>query len=212
MNERTVMKELEKAAMALLEEHGYTRQELLSRFGGVMMIARSYFELRCPERPITRIETSVREGVRGIVCFDFALFSQDEQTGTATQYWALVSEKDRKALRFSPVLPYAKHENGKKLGKLRAPENSVPIGSAEVTPENADKNGHLNNAEYISIALEAWRRNSFAPGVRELYINYENEAPLGSSFEMFAKTEENSAFIKGIFPNGKPCFSLKINF
>ena len=212
MNEREIMKGLEKAAMDLLAAKGYTRQALLEQYGGVMMIARSYFELTDSEKAITRIDVCAREGVFGVVCFDFELFSGEERAGSAVQYWALVSEKDRKALRFKPELPYKKREGGIKLTKLRLSEDMLSIGSATVTEELADKNGHLNNAEYLPLALNAWRRRSFAPPVRELWINYEKEAPLGTAFEMYAKTEENSAFIKGVFPDGTTCFSLKINF
>ena len=145
-------------------------------------------------------------------CMD-ALDEEGKETGerlaAANSVWALMDMKDMVPARISEE--HASHYVlGEKLGmeyrdrKIRLPkEGGVQGAEVTVHPHHLDSNGHVNNGQYVAIAMEALAESNseiashFGSGqgisIRRLRAEYKKQAHLADTLLPFfhEKTEES---------------------
>lgn len=93
--------------------------------------------------------------------------------------------------------------------KIPMPEDSVPMEHFRVQPHHLDTNHHVNNSQYITMAME------YLPGrpeIREIRVYYRKQAFLGDEicprvsmekdkiFVLLANTEDEPYAIVELFP------------
>ena len=82
--------------------------------------------------------------------------------------------------------------------RIRIPEGLTGKCTRTVTAEEADVNGHLNNAEYLRWGEDlADGELAAARRLRRFEIEYKKELPLGAAAELTYMTEGGSLFVRG---------------
>lgn len=127
-------------------------------------------------------------------------FMQDEKGSFAVRadsIWILCDTEKGTLLKPPKIHsePYMASNEGKELPdlhmgemkrKIRLPKELVPLGSLEVQRHHLDTNHHMNNAQYVDVALDA-------AGIRypaELQAEYRHQAVLGDLLELQAGRDE----------------------
>lgn len=91
-------------------------------------------------------------------------------------------------------------------GRIRLPGDLEKVGERPVLYSDIDYNGHLNNTVYADFLVD------FLPGgisgreITEFSINYEHEAVLGDTIELFARKDGDTVFFRGAHGRGS-CFT-----
>ena len=89
-------------------------------------------------------------------------------------------------------------------------------GTHKVVWSDIDTNGHVNNVKYVVWALDILDYELVSKNpIKELLVNFDSEVLPGQNVELFKVVEHTDdstvCFIQGK-ADGKPSFSVKINF
>ena len=102
--------------------------------------------------------------------------------------WSLIDQKTREMI--DPKEAGILVEGGEKGDEI-APILSLPIPplsksfEAKATYSLVDINGHLNNASYISLCLDACEENDIREkDMKEIFLSFKKEIPFGTSFRV----------------------------
>lgn len=195
-----VMDSLEKAATVHAIDLKIDFPRMRQEFGALWMIVRSRIVLQRIPKTL-RIKTWLRQPRYAISNRDFALFDGDEEIGYAVQSWVLVDAASRTLLNMKQIpplweLPTVSPERTEVLKRLTMP----PLPEAEtwqITSEELDRNGHLNNARYVR------RAEKYAPyGATSVDIIYDHECFEGELLHLQAE----NGFVQGIKQDGTVSF------
>lgn len=129
--------------------------------------------------------------------------------------WALINVEDRKPVRVNDVkLGYGMDDPIDPGVPIRftLPEGEMlqKVGTRQVYYSDADFNGHMNNVRYPDIFLDFCNeiKNSF---VEEMSIVFENEAKLGTEFDIYRTVCDNGVlYFKTVLPDGKTGATARI--
>ena len=115
--------------------------------------------------------------------------------------WVLMDLESRTLSRDRDWVPPAGLSRPGELSvprRLRFPESPAQTRLRTVTADEADVNGHLNNAEYLRWGEDlADAAFASARRLRRFEIEYKKELPLGAAAEMAYLTEGGSLFVRG---------------
>lgn len=192
---------------------GLTRDDMLSRYGAVWMIARAWLHFDAiPDltQPLT-VRTWHRGLTRGVVYRDFDLFQNGKRIGEAVQSWVLVDSVRRCLFRMDRVAELVdtpKPEVTKQLrpGKPIAPHPLTSVSPICAGPDALDENGHINNAAYVRLVL-----NSMPVPIghiQTLELCYHRECFAGQILPRMLWQDEHSAYVRLLTPEGEPAFDF----
>ena len=84
--------------------------------------------------------------------------------------------------------------------KLRIPENLVHTVDIAVSPEMIDTNHHVNNAQYIRVAMTAFTNKSDEQGadngnINQMLAEYKKSAKLGDVMHLYTGVEDGKFYV-----------------
>lgn len=83
--------------------------------------------------------------------------------------------------------------------KIKTPTNMSPSGKFPIRKYQIDTNNHVNNAQYVTMAIEAL---DYKPEIRELRVEYKQSAVYGDTMYAFCEKEEGKTYIELKSKNG----------
>lgn len=127
--------------------------------------------------------------------------------------WIVVNPQSRKIIRpsqFPWLMPQYEYGGLKSLlvDKILHSEETK-IGEHKVEFSDLDQNGHVYNATYADIALNAVSPQQYEKNVENFRINFVNEAVLGDLITIYSSEKDNKYMITGRI-NDKICFEIEI--
>lgn len=163
---------------------------------------------------VIRACTWEREIQRAEYLRDFELRSKaDELLVSATTSWILVNPSTRQILRPSEfdgeLLPMPeKKADVPPCTRLRLREGEE-VDVRKVYYSFLDGNGHVYNAVYADLALDALPASLAARPLKEMQLNFCREAVLDDEIRLHRQLEDNRALIKGTVDQ-KDCFLCQL--
>jgi acyl-ACP thioesterase len=144
----------------------------------------------------------------------FSISSADEsELVCGTSDWVLVNPKTRRIIRpqnFAHELPQSPERAGDELPTAKiAYENLHELGKVTVYRSMLDANFHVYNAVYADFVFDFLP--DVARDIEHFRMNFNAEASLGDSIEIFGKQSENHAVIVGKI-EAKVCFEAEVFF
>ena len=206
---------MEETAAIHTVEMGIPRPLMLERYGAVWMIVRAWMQLeRQPDlsAPLT-VRTWHRGVTGGVVFRDFDLIQNGLCIGQAVETWVLVDEQKRTLFRMTKVpelvnSPVPETVKDLRPRKLTPPRPLTPAEPLCAPQEAVDVNGHINNAAYVPLLLDALPRPIRA--VRTLEINYHHECFAGQQLPRQLWQEGSEAYVRLLTPEGLNALDLQV--
>ena len=135
---------------------------------------------------------------------------EGEELASANSVWTLLDTK-----RGRPAKPTAEIINGYQLApkypmdyadrKITIPGEGVTLPPVEVKPHHLDTNKHVNNGQYINIALDLLTDNNPTENeIRQLRAEYRKSAVLGNIMYPKLISFEGTEIISFKDPDGNP--------
>lgn len=152
---------------------------------------------------------------------DFDLQSPDGRSlVTCTSSWVVIHEETRRLVRpeelAAQLLTLEKVDDAiaEPAPKIALPKDAVPEAAGEhsVTYADIDIIGHTNNARYMAWAMDAIPYEEACRPVRDAFINFNKETRPGDTVQLLRYQEGNAWFVEGRGPDGKSCFTVKLEF
>lgn len=192
---------LQKAA----EEHSINLhidyKRMLEEFQCLWMIVRAKVHLnRFPTKDI-RIDTWLRKPSAVASIRDYSIYEDDEEIGYGIYAWTVVHAESRKLVNMKsvpPILeaPTVAPERTAVLKRIPLPEDMEQAGLWEVSPQEIDANGHVNNVCYVR------HGEALCPGALDAEVIFDRECFPGEKITLFQK----DGYIRGIKETGEECF------
>ncbi len=199
-----VMEALQLAAKehSLLLQIDYER--MLRDYQCLWMIARVRIRLsRFPTGPLT-VKTWLRKPSAAVSIRDYALFDGEEEIGSAVYSWTLVHATERKIVSMKTIppvwnAPTLLPERQDSLRHLALPEQLPEAAVWQISKEELDDNGHVNNVHYIRHA-EALCRDC-----HNLEVIYNRECFAGE--RLFLQCADG--YVRGVREDGAESFRAR---
>ena len=206
---------MEETAALHTIEMGIPRPFMLERYSAVWMIVRAWVQMNREvdlSAPLT-VRTWHRGVTAGVVFRDFDLIQRGETIGQAVQTWVLVDVERRTLFRMSKVpelvnSPVPETVKDLRPRKLTPPRLLTPAEPLCAPQETVDVNGHINNAAYVPLLLDALPRPVRA--VRTLEINYHHECFAGQQLPRQLWQEGSEAYVRLLTPEGLNALDLQV--
>lgn len=210
-----LLHDMEETAAAHTIELGIPRPVMVERYGVVWMIARAWMQFDAwpdPAIPLT-IRTWHRGLTGGAVFRDFDFYQNGAHIGQAVQTWVLVDMESRTLFRMSKVRELVESPRPAEVKTVRPRKLLPPCALAEASPlcpgpECLDINGHVNNAAYVPLVLEALPEPVRA--VRTLELNYHRECFAGQALPRLLWQKGKDAYVRLLTPEGQIAFDLQV--
>ena len=209
--EAGLLRMLEDAATAHAIRLGIDHDRLLSRYGCVWMLSRSWYRVPGPPRAgeALRIQTWVSAAESSWGSWRAHRIGE---SGESLELWVLADVETRKLVPISriPMPEGAALEAGRTLPPKVPPlRGGEPIGSFTVEEADLDINGHMNNTRYVRRALALLRGAADCPDFfPELRVTYSRECRLGEAITLTAERRPEGFLLCGCGPEGKPRFGV----
>lgn len=124
--------------------------------------------------------------------------------------WTVVNTETRRiipakhfTLRPAPVT--VSEYDGRPIGKIPIPENTVPLDTRKIRFSDIDANSHTNNSRYGNFIMDALPENLQDGDFEHIRINYSQEAVLGETLELSAAFNGKETVVVGK-QNNVTCF------
>jgi len=154
----------------------------------------------------------------GYVLRDYELVdSNNEVCILISSTWVVINPETRKIVRprnftLREIQSSEKVLDCEPCGKINFDEEKFnSLGERVLFYTDIDANGHLNNANYGSIAIDFLPCNLRDKEFSDFYINYNKEARLGETIKLFGYEENNIYYMVGKVENTL-CFTCKFTF
>ena len=115
--------------------------------------------------------------------------------------WVLVNTETGRLEKLSSTIadsfePESKQVFNNPIDRLKEPTNSTTVFSYKVLRRDIDTNKHMNNNNYLQIALEALPENNVSAPISFVEIMYKHPAMLGDTIScLYYKNKENEQII-----------------
>ena len=179
-------------------------ERMLREYQCLWMIARARIRLsRFPKGPLT-VKTWLRKPSAAVSIRDYALFDGEEEIGSAVYSWTLVHAKERKIVNMKTVAPVwdaptVSPERKEALKHLALPEQLPEAAVWQISKDELDENGHVNNVHYIRHA------EALCPGCHNLEVIYNRECFAGE--RLFLQCADG--FVRGMREDGAESFRAR---
>ncbi|TVX86788.1 acyl-[acyl-carrier-protein] thioesterase [Paenibacillus agilis] len=189
----TLLEWMQRAGDAHIAALGAPIDEMMQQHGMAWMLTTIDLELiRMPEYGETITLVTWNKGAKGVQWLrDFRVYNAKEETiGQARTVWILVDLNKRRILRAS-ALPYVVEANEEdSVGDIPERVNIADDVELEhtytlqVRQSSIDMNGHLNNARFADICLDALTPPELEQRLVRFRISYLQEAVLGDEIQI----------------------------
>lgn len=211
---------MQRVADGHIAKYGVSLDELVKQ-GMAWMLMTVDLELdRLPSYGETIEIETWNKGSRGVQWQrDYRIYGPNkEHIAKARTVWALVDLNKRKILRpsaFPHEIPVHTDDSvGAMPEKVSIPEDVTmdSVYSMEVRHSSIDMNGHMNNARFADICLDALSREQLDAGLSRFHITFHQEAVLGDEFAVLLGLNETgaSSFFRGESAVGKKFFEAMV--
>ncbi|MBR6825241.1 MAG: hypothetical protein IKM59_01705 [Oscillospiraceae bacterium] len=195
---------LQKAAEAHSLELQIDYDRMLREFRCLWMIVRAKVHLDQLPTGEIRIETKLRKPSSVVSIRDYTIYEEDREIGYGIYAWTLVHADTRKLVSMKtvpPVLeaPAVSVDRTEVLKRISLPELMEEKGLWTVSPEEIDRNGHVNNVCYVR------HGEALCPGCTDLEVIFDRECFPGEHIRLFQK----EGFVRGLKEGGEECFRAK---
>ena len=217
----TLLEWMQRAGDAHLAENGILLDDMIEK-GMAWMLVTIDLELdRLPRYGETMEILSWHKGSKGVQWFrDFRLYGEDqEQIGQCRTVWVLVDIHKRRILRstaFPYTLPEMRSDSvGDAPGKVEIPADAVFEYNYRMTVRQSslDMNGHMNNARFADICLDALTPEQLEADIARFHITYHQEALLGQEICVSrTAVAEDACYITGSTSEGIRSFDACLTF
>ena len=202
------LSDLMEALQAAAKEHSLLLnidyERMLRDFDCLWMIARARIRLsRFPTGPLT-VKTWLRKPSAAVSIRDYALFDGEEELGSAVYSWTLVHARERKIVSMKTIppiwnAPTVSPERKDVLRHLALPEQLPEAAVWQVSKDELDENGHVNNVHYVRHA------EALCPGCHNLEVIYNRECFAGE--RLFLQCADG--FVLGVREDGAESFRAR---
>lgn len=203
---------MQRGADGDVEHMGGTRDQMIAHNMGWMLTT---IDLECERMPIFNENlkiTTWNKGTKGPLWLrDFRIKDEDNQEiAKARTLWALVDIKKRKVLRPS-AYPFSINSNledsvGSVPDKMNISEDVELYESYTMTVRYSgiDSNGHLNNARYADLCMDALSVNELNRlSIRGFRITYHHEVHMGKVIHVLrSELIDGMIYFRGQSPDG----------
>ena len=199
-----VMGAAEKAAVAHANDLGLGFDTMLGTYGVLWMIARSHVRMERLPRGEMTVRTWLRSPSAAVSIRDYSFLDGEEEIGQGFQYWVLVDAEKRNMVSMKKIPPIweAPHIQPERTGTLRRlllPE-LAPVEKWQITKADLDRNGHLNNVNYVR------HGEVYAPrDAKALDIFFDHECLCGEILTI----EAADGFVRGVKEDGEVSFHAR---
>lgn len=208
---------LQETGLAFTAEQGLSWKYLLERYQLVWMLTRVRYALDCPIYlgDTVQIRMWSREAHGMGFNWDYEIFRDGRQIGSALGLWMLVNAESRACFPVSTVEEFSKALNpypGKKqqLHRLDLPDGLVSVQRRMVRYSQSDMNGHLNNSRYADLICDAIGMEKLGGAyLSSLKIGYLAECPPGTELELSVLEEGDIRYVRGIGGDGSVRFEAE---
>lgn len=206
----------QEAAIAHTEELGMGRHKTLDRGLLWALTMQRVQVIRMPEYD-EKVTLTSWPGETMHVLFPryYALTGEDGVTLVrASSLWALIDRDSRKIIfpeKFGILIHGTNHREQCALPSPLRLERPTGEGSYIVPYSAIDLNGHMNNAKYLDLAQDRMPQTLRDQSLREVEIEYINEARLGTRIELKERVETNRYALWGE-AESKRLFRLSMSF
>ena len=197
---------IQEAAIAHSHDLQLDHDRMLGEFGCLWMLVR--YQIRLERQPAgsLQVQTFLRGPSAAFSLRDFSFYDELGFCGDAVQVWVVVDAEERKIRPLSdipPLLegPIHKPERTNRPKRFRLPEDMKTLGIWQVSPDEIDDNGHLNNVAYVRAA------EAYAPkGCLSLEVSFERECFLGERLTVMGGVSEEGYFVQICKEDGEESF------
>lgn len=208
-----VLKHLQEIAGDHAQLLGQGRDVMLTRYNAAWMIVRAHLHFEAPPDaglPLT-IRTWSRGLCRAMVCRDFDLIQNGRVIGEAIQAWVMADVTERKLCNMAKMPEIV---NTARPAQVKALKPGKPACHHELTahaplvpgPEDLDVNGHVNNAAYLRLVLQALPHPLTT--LQHLEISYSRECFAGELMPLLAWQEGRACYVRCLTPEQLPAIDL----
>lgn len=199
-----VMEALQLAAKehSLLLQIDYNR--MLQEYQCLWMIARARIRLsRFPQGDLT-VKTWLRKPSAAVSIRDYALFDGEDEIGSAVYSWTLVHAKERKIVSMKTIppvwnAPTLSPERKDVLRHLALPEQLSEAAVWQISKDELDENGHVNNVHYVR------HGEALCRGCHNLEVIYNRECFAGD--RLFLQCADG--YVRGVREDGTESFRAR---
>ncbi len=206
-----IMSVLESTAGGDTERWNLSSQDLAQRYNAMWMLARCVVNLEKPVvGPGELLCQTCHRDFNGILFYrDFDLYLNGQKLGEAVQAWIVSDITSRKMLKLNDMpgfeMPPCQQPRETQIAKLKTPRELVEAGTYEVTRDDIDINGHMNNSRYLSAAQSVLDRDF---PVRNFQTGFLKETRLGQRINLLKADTDKGIHVRGIHDNGAACFDV----
>ncbi len=216
-----LLNHLQVTAALAAEDGGFSREQLVERYGAFWMLARSWFRLDRPlrwEDEIT-IRTWHRGGKGALMYRDYDIYVGGQRVGESVSGWVLASLEGHKIMRLSAIKELAGTDGGvlcknKTLTKLRSPKALQEVERRPMRYSDTDINGHVNNTRYADFACDALDMETLEQGrfLSTMQIGYLAECRPGDMLSIQTGEQADGYYVCGLDREGKSRFEAELFF
>lgn len=201
---------------------GFNHEFLWER-GFVFLLSRISIKINSYPTDQTELETCTWEGGKKGAMFkrQYRIFNGDEVCVEGTSGWILCNPETRKIYKPSEFpFPQEQDEtqiiNALEVGRIKAENEAEFVYNRTVAISDLDSNGHVYNANYADIAVDALTMEEYANNLDNFRINYLSEAVLGDTISVYKSVcSDKKIVVTGFVEKSgekTPCFECEFIF
>ncbi len=144
----------------------------------------------------------------------FEAVSGETQLFSATSIWTIISH-ERKILPAATMNEFyhgdyseAHSDASAEFTRIKLDDEFVFNYEKVVRRSDLDQNGHANNTNYVTYAVDVLDPSE---KIREMEICYHKELKLGDTVKIYSKRVQDKVFVLGL-RDGESCFCCKLTF
>lgn len=141
----------------------------------------------------------------------FVAVKDGQELMSASTIWMIIDKQQRKALPsnvlqqlFANNFDTAPISIDSTFARIRPDDTFVPVYQQQIKRSQLDRNGHVNNTNYVTYAVDVLDKNVQLRGAE---IVYHKECLFGDDLQIVAKTEGDQTQVCGLLPSGECCFT-----
>ena len=210
MSVSSVMRYLQEAANLEHEKYGPTIGEI-RRGGHALILTRAALDVYVPLGAPRRLTVRTWLASSGGFVFDrnTVMYESGKKVAAMKTVWGVIDTDTRRLARVDTVpLGFGTDEESLELSaplRARPGKDAVfsELGKHRVVYSDCDENMHMNNTVYPAMFLGYLDpRAMLGRYVSSMTVNYQNEAPVGSTFTVLCAEEGGSCWFRSIREDG----------
>ncbi|MGZ9583932.1 acyl-[acyl-carrier-protein] thioesterase [Paenibacillus marinisediminis] len=216
----TLLEWMQRAGDTHLAENGILLDDMIRQGLAWMLVTVDLELIHQPRYGDTLVIETWHKGSKGVQWFrDYRIYgSEQELLAQARTVWVLVDIHKRRILRSSAFpyeVPESSHDSvGDVPNRVELPADVIleRVYDMTVRQSSLDMNGHMNNARFADVCLDALTPEQLEGSVARFHITYHQEAMLGQKYSVFrSATGIGDCFISGTSEEGTRFFEACVS-